>query len=512
MINVVEYLCRAAEKFPNKIALSDTGGSISFSELNESAKRIATTIIKRTNGVTNAPIAVKIKKSKECIVAFMGIAYSGNFYCPIDLSMPNSRIELIFETLKPVMVIEREGNQDKENCIVYDECMDKQYDNELISRQLKKIISVDPLYVLFTSGSTGVPKGVIVSHASVIDYTEWLSETFGFNENNVFGNQAPLYFDNSILDIYSSIKNGSKVYFIDEKLFSFPKQLMITLSNNGVNTIFWVPSALISVADSGVLSEDIELPKLGQILFCGEVMPTKQLMKWKKRYTDTLFANLYGPTEITDVCSYYIVDRDYTDDEILPIGKACHNTEILIINENNMAANVDEMGEIFVRGIGVAKGYYRNSERTQSAFVQNPLHDDYIDICYKTGDIAKVNQEGNIIYIGRKDNQIKFQGHRIELGEIEAAAMSISHVRRACAVYADAKKKIVLFIVLNAETEKISEKEIYKSMKTKLPKYMLPSEINIKDELPLNVNGKIDRVKLRENANEGYIKEDNRGN
>lgn len=150
-----------------------------------------------------------MKKSKECIVAFMGIAYSGNYYCPIDISMPSRRVELIFETLKPAVVIEQRENQSSynENSIIYDECMDKQYDDELINKQLNKVLSVDPLYVLFTSGSTGVPKGVVVSHASVIDYTEWLSHTFGFNENNVFGNQAPLYFDNSILDIYSSLKN-----------------------------------------------------------------------------------------------------------------------------------------------------------------------------------------------------------------------------------------------------------------------------------------------------------------
>lgn len=506
MNNVIDYLSDIVKRFPDKVAFSDSNGDVTFAELNEKAQKIAMEIIRKTDGKNNVPIAVVMKKSKECIIAFMGIVYSGNYYSPIDPSMPMERMDLIFETLEPALVVTNNGttlnNIPQENQVFYEECMDNTYDAECIKRQVEQVLSVDPVYVLFTSGSTGRPKGVVISHASVIDYTEWLAKEFKFDEQTVFGNQAPFYFDNSILDIYSALKNGSRVYIIDEKLFTFPRQLMKCISDNKINTIFWVPSALIAVADSNVLeAEDIELPRLHKILFCGEVMPTKQMMVWRRKYKDALFANLYGPTEITDVCTYYVVDRDYKDDESLPIGKACKNTEILIINEENRKADIDEVGEICVRGIGVAKGYYRNKDKTAEAFVQNPLHQDYMDIVYKTGDLAKVNGEGNIIYIGRKDNQIKLQGHRIELGEIEAAAMSIEKVIRACAVFADVRKKIVLYVIL--QEEDINEKAIYKELKTKIPKYMLPSEIIIKDEMPLNVNGKIDRVRLKEMANEG---------
>ena len=505
MDNVVDYLIHTAAKYPDKIAFSDSTGEITFAELNIKAKRIATNIIKKTNGRTNLPIAVIMEKSKECIAAFMGIVYSGNYYSPIDSTMPMERMNLILDTLEPMLIVTNQEIALKqiadEQWVQYEECMQTDFDDEIIREQKEKVLSVDPVYVLFTSGSTGVPKGVVISHASVIDYTEWLAKEFSFDEHTVFGNQAPLYFDNSILDIYSALRNGSKVFFINEKLFSFPRQLIQCLHENAVNTIFWVPSALIAVADSDVLEmEGIKLPDLKQILFCGEVMPTKQMMIWRNHYKKALMANLYGPTEITDVCSYYVVDRDYADDESLPIGKACKNTEILVINDKNCRTQIDEIGEIYVRGISVAKGYYRNKDKTDGVFVQNPLHYDYVDIVYKTGDLAKVNCEGNIIYIGRKDNQIKFQGHRIELGEIEAAAMAIAQVQRACAVYADVKKKIVLYVILKEES--LNEKEIYKELKVKLPRYMLPSEIKIKDELPLNVNGKIDRVKLKEIANE----------
>ena len=500
--NVIEYLIAAAENYPDKNAFSDSNGDMTFRELNCTAKKVAMQIIKRTNGQVNQPIAVKMRKSKECIAAFMGIIYSGNYYSPIDISMPQERIALILRELNPQLII----SCDKENgheCLyeecLYEECLDECVDELAIKRQLSRVLSIDPVYVLFTSGSTGIPKGVVISHEAVIDYAEWLNSKFRFDTNTVFGNQAPLYFDNSVLDIYSALRSGASVYFIDEKLFSFPKQLINFMCDKSINTIFWVPSALIAVADSNALETAEKLPGLQKILFCGEVMPTKQLSKWMKFYKDSMFVNLYGPTEITDVCTYFIVDRVYSDNESLPIGKACENTEVLILNSKNELADIGEQGEICVRGVGVSKGYYNNQEKTKEVFIQNPLHSNYRDIIYRTGDIGKIDDRGNIVYLGRADNQIKYQGHRIELGEIEAAVLSIDGIKRACAVYSNIRNKIVLFVTIS--DVEINEKGIYQSMKLKVPRYMLPAEINIYEALPLNMNGKIDRVKLKEVAN-----------
>ena len=220
-----------------------------------------------------------------------------------------------------------------------------------------------------------------------------------------------------------------------------------------------------------------------------------------------MFVNLYGPTEITDVCTYFIVDRIYKDEECLPIGKACENTEIIIINEKSERADIGEQGEILVRGVGVSKGYYKNQEKTKEVFIQNPLHNNYRDIIYKTGDMGKIDDNGNIIYLGRADNQIKYQGHRIELGEIESATMSIDGIKRVCAVYSNVRNKIVLFVT--SSNRDLTAKSIYQNMKLKIPQYMLPTEINIYENLPLNMNGKIDRVKLKEIANGTDIKRNN---
>lgn len=233
---------------------------------------------------------------------------------------------------------------------------------------------------------------------------------------------------------------------------------------------------------------------LKKVLFCGEVMPNKQLNIWRKTYPNAIYANLYGPTEITDVCTYYIVEREFQDEEPLPIGKACQNTEILILDENDKLVRENEIGELCVRGTGLSMGYYGDEEKTNKVFVQNPLNTKYKDLIYRTGDLVKYNEKGEIVYVGRKDFQIKHQGHRIELGEIESAVSAMNEIQQNCALYDDIMKKIILVCVTNG---KIGEKEIYRNLQQKIPKYMMPSIIKIIDTMPLNVNGKIDRTKLK---------------
>lgn len=224
-------------------------------------------------------------------------------------------------------------------------------------------------------------------------------------------------------------------------------------------------------------------------------MPNKQLNIWRKFYPNLLYANLYGPTEITDVCAYYIVNREFEDDEPLPIGKACKNTQILVLNEENALVKEGEIGELCVRGSCLSLGYYKDFEKTDNVFVQNPLNKCFYDTIYKTGDLVRYNELGELIYVCRKDFQIKHQGHRIELGEIETAASSIDEVYQCCALYDDLQKKIVLFYVGG---ENLTEKEIYTQMMKKVPKYMMPGVIHRMEKFPLNINGKIDRVKLKE--------------
>lgn len=496
---VTDYLNESANSYPKKIAFMDIKKEITFSELKNSSQTLATELIR--SNIFKKPVMVYLEKGVDVIISFMGIAYSGNFYTPIDVTMPVERIEKIAETLNPEVIITDKKNLKKiENLfydiktIIIDELNKDVIDIELINKTLDNIIDTDLLYVFFTSGSTGTPKGVSICHRAVIDYTEWVTQTFNIDSSTVFGEQAPFYFDNSILDIFQTLKNGSKCCIIPYTFFMFPKNLFDFMNKNQINTIFWVPSALCLLANLNVLNS-IKAKYLKKILFCGEVMPNKQLNQWRKCYPDALFANLYGPTEITDVCSCYIVDREFKDDESLPIGFACKNTCIYVLDDNDELIeqkNIDRRGELCVRGSCISSGYYNNQEKTSTVFVQNPLNKSYNELIYRTGDIVHYNQFGELVYDCRKDYQIKHMGHRIELGEIETAAASIDGVNQCCCIYQAEKQEIVLFY-----SGIISEKDITENLHSKIPGYMIPQKLKMLKSLPLNINGKIDRNSLQ---------------
>ena len=259
-----------------------------------------------------------------------------------------------------------------------------------------------------------------------------------------------------------------------------------------MTSIFWVPTVMINVANSGAL-EGHPLPRLKNVAFCGEVMPNTQLNIWRKALPDCQYANLYGPTEITDVCCYYRVDRPFADHESLPIGRACENMRVRILTDEGREAAVGETGELCVLGSGVALGYWNNPEQTAKAFVPNPLSP-WPERMYRTGDLARWGEDGLIYFLGRKDSQIKLKGNRIELGEIEAAAMCVPGVENACALFDAERERIVLFVEGGGG---LSLRKMNLALKQYIPQYMLPGKLVAMDRLPHTANDKIDRVALR---------------
>lgn len=493
---VTDYLDATVKKFPHKTALVDARRKIDFHALQMEAYHVAGALVQRK--LFKRPILIFFGKSVESLTTFMGVVYSGNFIVPLDPKMPMRRIKKIKEIVQPGAVITDQEHEvaAKEifagiELLIYEDLQDSMVDVAAVRSQTARVIDMDLVYTLFTSGSTGIPKGVAISHRSVLESVDWMSDTFGLDETCVIGNGPPIYFALGHSDIFCTMKLGCTMYLIDPSVFVFPAQLMKFLIEKKINTITWVPAILSTLANSHILEELPELPVLRHVFFCGGTMPSRHIAVWRKMFPKTKFINLYGLTENTLFCAYYVVERDFADDELLPIGNSCRNKEVFLLNEGNELASENEIGELCVRG-SVALGYYARPERTAGTFVQNPLQSFYPEVILRTGDFGRYNEYGEIVYVSRKDFQIKHMGQRIELGEIETVLSSVEGIATGCCLYDREKLEIIFFYTGTAE-----KREVMQFAKQSLPHYMVPRRLVLLESMPMTMNNKIDRVELK---------------
>lgn len=496
-ISILDYLEDNLNERQDKIAFRDDSREVSYGNFIYRAKQLATYLLERE--FRNITVAIYLDKTVDCLEAMFGCIYSANIYCVLDIYSPEDRIVTILNTLnakvilteskylKDILDIGYEGV----TIIQLDEIANDISENKLLECR-RKIIDQDPVYVLFTSGSTGIPKGTVVCHNSVINYINSVIDIFKLDSTTHFGSQTPFYFSMSVLDIYANIFTGGTFTIIPKLLFAFPVKLISFLNDYKINTIYWVPTAMSIVANRKTFSA-VKPKYLKCALFAGEVMPVKQLNYWIDNLPNLIYANLYGPTEITDTGTFYIVNRKFENNAPLPIGNSFPNSEVILLTEENQLATEGEEGEICFRGSFLGAGYYNNWEKSQEVFCQNPLNTAYFERIYRTGDVGKYNERGELLYISRKDFQIKKAGYRIELGEIESNAQSIEEVKDCVCVYDSEKSKIVMYYTGN-----ISEKDFIDLLHTKLPKYMYPDVYIKKKVIPVNSNGKIDRIQLLE--------------
>lgn len=505
-INILEYFEKTVNDLPKRIAVIDGTQEITFKELRSKAKALAIEFM-RLN-CFNKPIAVFLPKSIESIIADIAITYSGNAYMNLDIKTPSSRIGNILDLIKPEVVITNSkfaifmSDIDSELPLILIDDFDftQSITNDSIKQRLENIIDIDPLCIINTSGSTGTPKGVILNHKSFIDFTEWAIETLQISNNEVIGSLSPLVFDIYSFELCMLMAKGSTIILLPDSLAPFPAKILSLMQDNKVTFLFWVPTIMVNIANMDLLGK-IELPTLRTAWFAGEVFPTKQFNYWKKHLPLVKFVNLYGPIEITLDCTYFIVERQIEDNEPIPIGYPCRNTDVLILNDKNEIASDNQEGELCVRGTSLAMGYYNNPTKTSDVFVQNPLNSSYPEILYRTGDVVFKNDRGEIIFKGRKDSLVKHMGYRIELGEIEHVIINtLKLVENGCIVYNPVKKEITLFY---ESQNNISIAEMKKTIGEVFPKYMIPTVFYQMDQLPRNANGKIDRLQLNNKINNG---------
>ena len=501
--NILDYLEQSARHYPDKIAFADEMSTCTYKELWETARSVGT---KLANYVPpRSPVPVFMEKRVETIYAFLGAVYAGCFYVLLDPKLPSERLKQILQTLQSEVLVLHPDYEKQFKALEYEgnvvnilEALQEEEDAVLLEAIREQRLDIDPLYAIFTSGSTGIPKGVLVSHRSVIDFMEEFVDIFGITDKDVIGNQAPFDFDVSVKDIYSTLKTGATMQIIPKKMFSFPTKLLDYLDEREITTLIWAVSALCIVTTLKGLEYKVP-QKVNKIIFSGEVMPIKHLNEWKKYLPDALYANVYGPTEITCNCTYYIVDREFQPGESLPIGQPFPNEKVFLLDEGNqLVREAGKKGEICVSGTALSLGYYRNPEQTKKVFVQNPLNEKYLERIYRTGDMAYYGHDGYLYFASRKDFQIKHMGHRIELGEIELAMEMAEGIRRACCTYDEPENKIIAFYEGEAE-----KRQIVRALGKKLPAYMIPNVWVKLDRLPITKNGKIDRKKMMKEYREG---------
>lgn len=496
--NIAQYVDVNAQRVPGKIAFSNGKISLTYLELQNEALFNANRVLDMLATGTN--IMVLMDRTPSMIAAMFSVWYAGCCVVPIDSSLPLERICSLAQKSDSKAIIYDEKYSNialKVGCVLhipYEQSTKSCNNVERINKIQKKVVDIEPAYIIFTSGSSGEPKGAVLSHRCLTNFAEALCEEIGYLDNYILAGQTPLYYVASLHEIMPGIKKGLTVYLLPNEILLFPVKIVEFLNENKVNVVSMVPSVLSRIA-AYVDFRKHDLKDLRYILYGGESLSTKNLIILMDGLPNVIICSCYGLTEVTTTsCMWKSSVRKIDKSELVPIGFPLKNTKIVLLDQNN--EETFEEGEVCFIGTCLANGYYNNVEYTRNSFFQNPLHFHYNEIVYRTGDIAKYNRYGELVFVGRRDSQIKRGGHRIELGDIETVASQNSMVELVCCVYLKEYERIIL-----CYTGSVGESELLAHLKKHLPSYMRPSRILQFEKLPLLSNGKINRKEVIEIVN-----------
>lgn len=508
-----------AEMKPEHVAIRFSGQNLTYGNLELRSNNLARILLDQ--GLQRGErVGIYMNKGLESAVAMYGIMKAGGAYVPLDPFAPVSRIGFVIKDcnirhliLKPAKLdslsqiladdapVEHVIGIDKQenfhvNCVSWDEI--NLSDNKIPDLNLTE---QDLAYILYTSGSTGVPKGIMHTHRSGLSFAEWGAKTYGLTRDDCISNHAPLHFDLSTFDFFASAIAGATTVIVPEAFAKFPANMAKFIEDEKISIWYSVPFALIQMMQNGKL-DSRDCSTLRWILFAGEVFPTKHLRQLMSMLPGVKFSNLYGPTE-TNVCTYYHVNTLPEDtDETIPIGKPCANIEDLVVDLDDNVVSPGGVGELLIRGGVVMKGYWGQPEKNKSSFYRRPVFHQFDDVFYRTGDLVQLDRNGDYRYFGRKDRQIKTRGYRVELDEIEVALLAHSGVEEA-AVYPipDGQgSNLIMSSVISKQERSINESELVEFISKRLPPYAIPVKVDIVSDFPRTSTGKIDRRKLQEQA------------
>jgi len=518
-----DYLRNQAERRPEAAAVVQGSETWSYGDLEIFSNRLARSL-QESGARSGDRVALLIDKSPRAVGAVLAVLKAGCIYVPVDLHGPAERALKVLVRSEPRLLL---ADFSGARLIRDIESLDSRFDARVgwLDREAPRLerghllfdietISHHPhsppdscgraaapeggAYILFTSGSTGDPKGVLITHENVTAFVEWAVAYFGMTSDDRVSGHTPLHFDLSVFDIFGTIAAGASLQIVPPAAILTPPALADFIRTSSLTQWFSVPSVLNYLAKFDAVRRN-DFPQLRRLLWCGEVLPTPTLQYWMDRLPHVQFTNLYGPTETTIASSYYTVSRKpASSDQSIPIGKACAGESLLVLKDTLLPAAAGETGEICIAGAGLSPGYWRDPEKTQSVFVTKP--DDGRRI-YRTGDLGKIGPDGLVYFVGRKDSQIKSRGYRIELGEVEAALHTLPSLAEAAVVATPSSEFDGMTICCGfvpAPSQAVTPSMVRTQLRRKIPGYMVPSRWLALNALPKNANGKIDRRKLQE--------------
>lgn len=500
--NLLQHLEQTVQRVPEKIAFYDDHRALTWAALHDQARRIGSALAEKIP--MRQPVALLLdSRSIENLPALLGALYAGCSYAPMDITMPPERLEQLLTLLSPgAILVDDKGAKALDGCNAPDvpvlrttDAMMAPVQEEVLQQRRKEASVYDPVSILFTSGSTGIPKGSVQTHFSYLHWTEATIEVYGLTEETVFGNQSPFFYANSILDIFPPIALGASVYLLPSGVLTFPRRLIDCLNAHHVTEFCMTPSSFISVVQSGVLTPGC-LPELKWGIMSGESMPWPPLTVWMEATPNADWWHFYGSTEMFSV-AVGRVDKQHPPQGRLPVGKSFSLVHLLFVDEEGREVPPGESGEMLVSSPWVACGYHRDAPRTAQSWVDDPLERGWPERFYRAGDVGCLRPDGQLLVLGRRDAQIKHMGYRMELGEVEAALASVDGCAAGCVLHQAEQDALWCFY-----TGTVDEKTLRQRLKEKLARYMLPDRVVHLAEMPYTASMKLDRRALRQMMNE----------